>query len=74
MAFGLVIALFLRTAQTLLKSPGARTLVVLASFCLFGLIAFGPISMASWLVMGAGYLTMTHLAARVDGALYRQYL
>ncbi len=74
LVFGLVIALFLRTAQTLLKSPGARTLVVLASFCLFGLIAFGPISMASWLVMGAGYLTMTHLAARVDGALYRQYL
>jgi hypothetical protein len=74
LVFGLVIGLFLRTAQTLLKSPGARILVVLASFCLFGLIAFGPISMASWLAMGAGYLTMTHLAARVDGALERQYL
>jgi hypothetical protein len=74
LVFGLVISLFLRTAQTLLKSLGARSLVVLASFSLFGLIAFGPISMASWLVMGAGYLTMTHLAARVDGALDRRYL
>jgi hypothetical protein len=72
--FGLAVGLFLRTAQTLLKSPGARCLVVLGCFSLFGLIAFGPISMASWLVMGAGYLTMTHLAARVDGALDRQYL
>lgn len=74
--FGLVIALFLRTMQILLKNPAARAGVVLACFGLFGMSLFGLMSMASWLVMGAGYLTMTHMAARVDRALFRtlQYL
>ena len=74
--FGLVIGLFLHTAQRLLKSPAVRSGVVLASFGMFGVILFGPASAASWLAMGAGYLAMTHLAARVDGALFRklQYL
>ena len=73
---GLVISLFLRTVQMRLKNPAARTGVVLACFGLFGMISFGTVSMASWLVMGAGYLAMTHLAARVDRAVFRklQYL
>ena len=74
LVFGLAIALFLRTVQALLKSRAARGGVVLACFGLFGMISFGPVSLASWLVMGAGYLGMTHLAARVDGALFRKLL
>ncbi|HLY15681.1 MAG TPA: permease prefix domain 1-containing protein [Bryobacteraceae bacterium] len=70
--FGLLVALFLRAAQTLLKSLAARTAAVLACFGLYGMISFGRISMASWLVMGAGYLAMTHVAVRVDRALFRK--
>jgi hypothetical protein len=70
--FGLAVALFLRTMQALLKSPTARGGVVLACFALFGRISFGPFSMASWLVMGAGYLAMAHVGARLDSALFRR--
>jgi hypothetical protein len=72
--FGLIAGLFLRTVQTLWKSEAARTVVVLASFVLFGALAFRAINVASWLAAGTGYLAMTHLAERVDRALFRQYL
>jgi hypothetical protein len=70
--FGLVIALFLRSVQRLLKSPAARTGVVLACFGLFGTVRFGLLSVTSWLAVGTGYLVMTYLAARVDRALFRR--
>jgi hypothetical protein len=76
LAVGLTVGLFLRTVQTLLKSAAVRCGVVLSCFGLFGMLSFGPIAMASWVVMGAGYFTMTHLAAEVDRAVFRrlQYL
>ena len=72
-AVGLAIGLFLRTVQALLKSAAARCGVVLACFGLFGMLSFGPIAMANWMVMGAGYLTMAHMAAGVDRALFRRF-
>jgi len=69
--FGLVIGLFLRITHVMLKNLAVRAAVVLVCFGLLGLISFGPAAMANWLAAGAGYLAMTHLAIRVDGALYR---
>lgn len=69
--FGLVIGLFLRTTHVMLKSLPLRAAVVLAGFGMLGLVSFGPAALPNWLVAGAGYLAMAHLAIRVDGALYR---
>jgi hypothetical protein len=68
--FGLVCAVFLRTVQVFLKNQAARIGVVVACFGLIGLITFRPLYVASWLVTGLGYQTMTYLAARVDRALF----
>ncbi len=72
LVFGLAIALFLRAVHRLLRNPAAGAGVVLACFGLFGTILFGLASMGSWLVMGAGYFAMTHLAARIDRAVFRK--
>lgn len=73
--FGFVNAAFLRAIQISLGRPAARFSVGLACFVLLGATFFHPsssslaLSAASWLLMGAAYQAMTHLAARVDGAL-----
>ena len=72
LAVGLAIGLFLRTVHTLLKRAPARCGVVLACFGLAGTILFGRMAVTSWLVMGAGYFAMTHVAAQVDRALCRR--
>jgi hypothetical protein len=69
--FGLVSGVFLRTIQVLLTNQVARIVIVTASFGLLGLISFRPLHIASWLVTGLAYQTMTHLAARVDRALFK---
>jgi hypothetical protein len=68
--FGLVSGVFLRTIQEVLKHEGARVGVVITCFGLIGLLSFRPVTVASWLVTGLGYQAMTHLAGRVDRALF----
>ncbi|SPF49819.1 membrane hypothetical protein [Candidatus Sulfopaludibacter sp. SbA4] len=69
--FGLVAGIFLRTIQVLLKNQAARIVVVPACFGAIGLISLRPLTVASWVVTGLGYLAMTHLAVRVDRALFK---
>jgi hypothetical protein len=79
LVFGLVNGVFFRTVQRLVAPKIARASVVAVCFLLAGFISaliWSPVShiylmasCASWLAMGAGYLLMTDLAARVDGAL-----
>jgi hypothetical protein len=78
--FGLVDAIFFRAVQQFVTPKVARVGIVVICFPLAGLISAllrSPVSQvapmatcASWLVMGAGYQLMTHLAARVDAALF----
>jgi len=70
--FGLAAGIFLRTIQVLLKSQAARIGVVLAGFGAIGLISLRPLNVASWVVTGLGYAAMTHLAARVDRAVFNR--
>ncbi|HUJ51089.1 MAG TPA: hypothetical protein VLW25_12850 [Bryobacteraceae bacterium] len=77
--FGLVDGVFFRAVQLFVTPKIARLGIVMVCFPLAGLVMAvlrSPVSpvaaaatCASWLVMGAGYLLMTHLAARVDAAL-----
>jgi hypothetical protein len=77
--FGLVNGVFFRAVQLFVTPKIARLGIVMVCFSLAGLVVAllrSPVSpvaaaatCASWLVMGAGYLLMTHLAARVDAAL-----
>jgi hypothetical protein len=77
--YGLVNGLFFRAVQLFVASKVARVGIVAVCFPLAGLVLalqWSPVShaalaanCASWLVMGAGYQLMTHLAARVDSAL-----
>jgi len=79
LVFGLVNGVFFRTVQRLVAPKAARAGIVAICFLLAGFISalmWSPgshiylvASCASWLAMGAGYLLMTDLAARVDGAL-----
>ncbi len=77
--FGLVNGVFFRAIQLFVTAKFARVGIVVVCFPLAGLVSAllrSPVSQvdvaatcASWLVMGAGYQLMTHLAARVDRAL-----
>lgn len=77
--FGLVNGLFFRAIQLFVTPQLARVGIVAICFPLAGLVLAqlrSPLShvalaatCASWLIMGAGYQLMTHLAARVDRAL-----
>jgi hypothetical protein len=77
--YGLVTGIFFRAVQVFVAPKVARIGIVVVSFPLAGLalaVLRSPVShiapaatCASWLVMGAGYQLMTHLAARVDRAL-----
>jgi len=77
--FGLVNGVFSRAIQLFITPKIARAGIVAVCFPLAGLVLAllrSPVShlalaatCASWLVMGAGYQLMTHLAARVDAAL-----
>jgi hypothetical protein len=77
--YGLVNAVFFRAIQLFVNPQVARVGIVVVCFPLAGLVFAllrSPVSQvglaatcASWLVMGAGYQLMTHLAARVDAAL-----
>ncbi len=77
--FGLVNGIFFRALQLLVAPKIARVGMVAVCFPLAGLVLAllrSPVSQiapaatcASWLVMGAGYQVMTHVAARVDAAL-----
>ena len=79
LVFGLVNGIFFRAVQRFVTPRVARVAIVLVCFPLAGLVSAllrSPVSQvapaatcASWLVMGAGYQLMTHLAARVDRAL-----
>jgi hypothetical protein len=79
LAFGLTNGVFLRTVQRLVAPKFARVVIVTVCFLLAGFISasmWPPVSLmfrvatcASWLAMGAGYLTMTDLAARLDASL-----
>lgn len=82
--FGLVNGIFFRVIQLFVTPKLARLGIVAICFPLAGLVLAllrSPLShaalaatCASWLVMGAGYQLMTHLAARVaahiDAALF----
>jgi hypothetical protein len=78
--YGLVNGVFFRAIQLFVTPTFARLGIVAICFPLTGLILAllrSPASQvapaatcASWLVMGAGYQLMTHLAARVDAALF----
>jgi hypothetical protein len=77
--YGLVNGVFCRALQLFVTRKIARAAIVVVCFPLAGLVLDllrSPVShvafaatCASWLVMGAGYQLMTHLAARVDAAL-----
>jgi hypothetical protein len=76
---GFVSGIFFRAIQLFVKPTLARVAIVLVCFPSLGLLwvplqslgSSGAIltTYSSWLVMGAGYLLMTQLAARVDAAL-----
>jgi hypothetical protein len=77
--YGLVNGIFCRALQLFVTGNIARAGIVMICFPLAGIVLDllrSPVShvafaatCASWLVMGAGYQVMTHLAARVDAAL-----
>jgi len=77
--YGLANGVFFRAIQLFVTPKIARLGIVAICFPLAGLVLAllrSPVSQvapaatcASWLVMGAGYQLMTHLAARVDAAL-----
>lgn len=79
LGFGLVNGIFFRTIQRSVARKAARMGIVAVCFLLAGFISaliwspaslmFRVTSCASWLAMGAGYLLMTDLAARVNAAL-----
>ncbi len=77
--YGLITGIFFRAIQLFVTPKIARLTIVVICFPLAGLgLAMlrspGPqlapaATWASWLVMGASYQLMTHLAARLDAAL-----
>jgi hypothetical protein len=77
--YGLVNGVFFRAIQLFVTPKAARIGIVSVLFPLYGFISalmwspilsFDPVATcASWLAVGAGYLLMTGLAARVDTAL-----
>jgi hypothetical protein len=77
--FGLLNAALLRMVQVSFSHPAARLAAVCCGFGVLGAIFFHPSASAlaltagSWLAMAAAYQAMTHLAARVDGALLNRF-
>jgi hypothetical protein len=79
LVYGLVNGVFLRAIQLFVSAKFARVAIVVVCFALAGLVsallrsAVSQLALAatcaSWLVVGAGYQLMTHLAERVDSAL-----
>jgi hypothetical protein len=77
--YGLINAVFFRALQLYVTPKMARLVIVLVCFALAGLVSallrarVSETALAatcvSWLVMGAGYQLMTHLATRLDVAL-----
>jgi hypothetical protein len=81
LAFGFVNGVFFRAVQRFVTPNAARAGIVAVCFLLAGYVSastWPPVShvspaatCASWLAMGAGYLLMTNLAARIDAALLK---
>ena len=79
LVYGLINGVFFRAIQLFVTPKIARLGIVVICFPMAGLVLAtlrSPVSQvaaaatcASWLVMGAGYQLMTHLAPRVDAAL-----
>jgi hypothetical protein len=79
LVFGLVNGVFFRAVQRFVTPKAARAGIVVICFLLAGFISaliwspgsniYRVASCASWLAMGAGYLLMTDLAARLDAVL-----
>ena len=79
LVFGLVNGIFFRAVQRFVTPTVARVGIIVVCFPLAGLVLallrspashVAPVATcASWLIMGAGYQLMTHLAARVDASL-----
>jgi len=79
LVFGLVNGVFFRAVQQFVTPRVARAGIVAICFLVAGFVSalmWSPVSnmhrvasCASWLAMGAGYLVMIDLAARVDAAL-----
>jgi hypothetical protein len=79
LVFGLLNGVFCRAVQLFVAPKIARIGIVVVCFPMVGLVMAllrSPVSeaalaatCASWLVMGAGYQVMPHLAARFDAAL-----
>ncbi len=69
--FGFVNGTFLRMVQVALKRPPLRYGAVVLSFVAFGLLLWHatPASLASWMIMGGAYQSMTALAGQVDTRL-----
>jgi hypothetical protein len=77
--FGLLNGIFFRAVRLFVTPAAARIAIVVICFPLAGLVSTllrSPVSgvplaaiAASWLFMGAGYLSMTDLAERVDAAI-----
>jgi hypothetical protein len=76
--FGFANGALLRGIQVAIRHPALRLGGALACFGVLGAVFFHPSASglvagaASWLIMGSAYHLMTHLAARVDGALLRR--
>jgi len=78
--YGLINGVFFRALQLFVASKAARVGLVVVCFALAGVVSAllrSPGSQlalattcASWLVMGAGYQLVSHLAVRVDAALF----
>jgi hypothetical protein len=77
--YGLVTGIFFRAMQLFVAPKLVRTGIVVVCFALAGVVSAlrwspdSPVAVAStcasWLVLGACYQLMTHLAARVDAVL-----
>ena len=73
--FGFANGALLRVIRVGVRRPAARLAAALACFGALASVFFHPSSSAlaatagSWLIMGAAYHLMTHVAARVDRAL-----
>jgi len=73
--FGFANGALLRGIQVAVRHPALRFGSALVCFGVLGVVFFHPSSSAlaatgaSWLIMGSAYHLMTHVAARVDGAL-----
>jgi hypothetical protein len=74
--FGFANGAMLRTVQVAVHHPAARLGAVLVCVAVLAAVFFHPslsafaAGAASWLIMGSAYYLMTHVAARIDRALF----